>query len=176
MDTASIAPPVELHRLSHTHAEALFALINNNRSYLRQWLGWLDHSVKLQDTEAFIDACNGSFLDRKSLVQVIVVDGRICGLVDLHCFDHINRRAAIGYWLAENETGRGIMTEAVRQIMQTGFGDYNLHRIEIYCAVENTASRAIPERLGFNFEGILKQREWLYTRFVDHAVYAYLRA
>jgi len=39
---------------------------------------------------------------------------------------------------------------------------------------ENKKSRAIPKRLGFKEEGIIRQTEWLYDRFVDHVVYGML--
>jgi ribosomal-protein-serine acetyltransferase len=46
--------------------------------------------------------------------------------------------------------------------------------VEIGCAPGNRKSCAIPERLGFTREGVLRQREWLYDHFVDHVVYGIL--
>jgi ribosomal-protein-serine acetyltransferase len=37
-------------------------------------------------------------------------------------------------------------------------------------------SRAIPERLSFRIEGIMRQNEWLYDHFVDHVVYGMIRS
>jgi ribosomal-protein-serine acetyltransferase len=51
----------------------------------------------------------------------------------------------------------------------------NLNRVQINCNVENIRSRAIPERLGFKQEGVLREVEWLHDRFGDWAVYAMLR-
>ena len=51
-----------------------------------------------------------------------------------------------------------------------------MNRVTIQCATENTRSRAIPERLGFTFEGIVRETEWLYDRYVDHALYGLLRS
>jgi ribosomal-protein-serine acetyltransferase len=57
-----------------------------------------------------------------------------------------------------------------------GFHTLNLNRLEIAVATGNHKSRAIPERLGFRLEGILRSRENLYGTFVDHAMYAMLRS
>lgn len=54
------------------------------------------------------------------------------------------------------------------------FGAARLHRIEMQVAVENTASRAIPERLGFHLEGVRRESHWISTRFLDHSVYGLL--
>ena len=47
-----------------------------------------------------------------------------------------------------------------------------LHRVEIRCAIDNHRSRAVPHRLGFRLEGQMREAEWLYNHWVDHAVYA----
>ncbi len=52
--------------------------------------------------------------------------------------------------------------------------DARLNRVEIRCAVGNQKSQAIPKRLGFVQEGVLRDAEWLYDHFVDHLVYAML--
>ena len=66
------------------------------------------------------------------------------------------------------------MTEACRELVDYGFSPLGLHRVEIRCAIGNQRSRAIPERLGFVNEGIARQGEWLYDRYVDLVVYSML--
>ena len=52
------------------------------------------------------------------------------------------------YWLAESHNGKGIMTMAVRTLVDIGFVEYHLQRIEIRCATGNLRSRKIADRLG----------------------------
>ena len=66
------------------------------------------------------------------------------------------------------------MTEACRIYTCHAFATWNLNRVEIRCAVENRRSRAIPERLGFQSEGTIREAEWLYDHFVDHVIYGML--
>jgi ribosomal-protein-serine acetyltransferase len=66
------------------------------------------------------------------------------------------------------------VTEAVRALFDHAVRALKLNRIEIRAGVDNTRSRAIPARLGFKQEGILRQAERVGDRFVDHLVYAML--
>ena len=58
--------------------------------------------------------------------------------------------------------------------MEHAFGELGLNRVSIACATENKKSCAVPERLGFRREGVVRQAERHYDHFVDHAVYATL--
>jgi RimJ/RimL family protein N-acetyltransferase len=64
----------------------------------------------------------------------------------------------IGYWTHKDATGRGIATEATSAMIRVAFEIEKVKRVEIMCAPENTASAAIPQRLGFTHEATLKKR------------------
>ncbi len=68
------------------------------------------------------------------------------------------------------------MTRACRALVGHAFTELNLNRVEIRCASDNARSCAIPERLSFRREGLLREAEWLYDRFVDHVVYGLIRS
>ena len=59
------------------------------------------------------------------------------------------------------------MTKSCQAMVTYAFDTLKLDKVEIRCAIENTRSGAIPQRLGFKLEGIIKQGEWLYDHFVD---------
>ena len=64
----------------------------------------------------------------------------------------------LGYWAAKEQRGRGYSTEAARALCTWGFKALEMHRIEWWAMVGNTASRALAERLGFALEGTLRSR------------------
>ena len=77
----------------------------------------------------------------------------------------------IGYWLSEDLQGKGIVTQSCKALIKLGFEVFNFNRIQIPAAEENYKSRSVSERLGFKFEGIIREREYLYGKFVNHAMY-----
>ena len=170
----SLNDDVALELLELRHADELFRVTDANREHLRQWLPWVDSTRTSADTKAFIKATLKQLGDNHGFQTAIRHRGALVGVIGHHGVNWGNRSSSLGYWLAREASGRGIMTEACRAYTRHAFDTWNLNRIEIRCAVENAKSRAIPERLGFRAEGTLRQAEWLYDRFVDHVVYAAL--
>lgn len=156
-------------------AEAVFALVDDSRGYLRQWLPWVDKSRSVEDTRAFIETALKQHARDEGFQCVIRYDGKVAGLIGFRRVDWDNRIAEIGYWLGETYQGRGIMTACCRALVDFAFREHGLNRVEIHVATGNLKSRAIPERLGFTHEGTFRDLEWVNDRFVDGAVYAMLR-
>jgi len=163
-----------LQLLEEHHAVELFALVDHNRSYLREWLPWLDDNTSLDQTRVFIQGCLQQLATRNGFACGVRYREALAGVVGLHFIDWPNRRTSLGYWLGASYQGRGLITKSCGVLLDHLFTELGLNRVEIACAVGNTKSRAIPERLGFVLEGVLRQQEWLYDHFVDHAVYALL--
>jgi ribosomal-protein-serine acetyltransferase len=154
--------------------ERIFALTNNSRNYLRQWLPWLDGTTKIEDTMQFIKGCLKDFAENKGMNTVILFKGEIVGVAGYNNINWSNKTAYIGYWLGEEYQGNGIMTEVAKALTDYAFNKLNLNKVEIRAAVGNKKSRSIPERLNFVNEGCIRQAEWLYDHYVDHVVYGML--
>lgn len=92
-------------------------------------------------------------------VFIIRENGKTIGLIGFVRTERHNRKSELGYWLSENYQGKGIMTRSVKALCKFGFGELQLKRIQIKCAVGNLSSSNIPKRLSFMFEGIERQGE-----------------
>jgi len=161
--------PIVIEPLNVKHATRLFELTEQNRDYLKVWLPWLDSVCKVEDTLEFIH----SMLEQKHLVNyVIIYNGNVCGIAGFYKIEQDPKIGLIGYWLAEKYSGKGIMTLAVKQIVEVGFVKLKLDKIEIRCAEENFKSRSIAKRLGFRKEFTVQDAEWLYSKYVNHIVYS----
>ena len=164
----------ELRLLEERNTEELFALVDRNRAYLREWLPWLDATMTVEDERAFVRSSLESFAKGTTIEFAIWHKGRISGGIGLHFIDEVNHSGEIGYWVSEDLQGRGLVTRACVAVLDHAFGNLGLNRVVIRVDVGNTRSRAIPERLGFTQEGITRQSDWLYKRFRDMALYSLL--
>ncbi len=167
-----VTDDITLKTLDMDDAEAMYRIIDSAREYLRQWLPWVDATRTIEDTKAYIQAALQQWFSASGFQAAILYRHELAGAIGFHKVDWINRQTSIGYWLAPHLQGRGIMTMSCRAMMDIAVLDYHLNRVEIQAAVANHKSRAIPERLGFQLDGIKRQAELLDDHFVDHAVYA----
>jgi ribosomal-protein-serine acetyltransferase len=174
MFSTKIRSDLELRLLEERHTEALFAIVDQNRDYLRQWLPWLDLNTSINDTRRFIKTALDQFANNTGLVAGIWYRDQLVGVIGYNQIDWSNRVVHIGYWLAAGFQGKGIMTSACRALVDYAFHELGLNRVDIRCATGNKRSCAIPQRLGFTQEGVLRQAEWLYDHFVDHVIYGML--
>ena len=154
----------------------LFAVTDANRAFLRRWLPWVDAVTSEEDSRSFLTTVIAQRKEGRGPTFGILRSGVLAGIVGYLPIDRVNGVGEIGYWLAEREQGQGIMTACCRFVVRYGFLTLDLNRIQIAAGTANAASRAIPERLGFKFEGILRGRENLNGTYIDHAMYAQLRS
>jgi ribosomal-protein-serine acetyltransferase len=156
-------------------AEETFAVIDKNRAYLREWLPWVDGTQTVEKVIEVIKNWQKEFEEKKDVVLGIYLDNKYIGNMGLHDINKNNNSAMIGYWLAKDAQGKGIMTDCVRALTDYGFNELGLNRIYIYCAFENKKSRAIPERLGYTQEGILQDGTCLYGTYHDEVIYGIVK-
>ena len=165
---------LELRLFEEADATALFQLIESSRGYLREWLPWVDYETSIEDSRSFIKRSVQSYLDNEGFNLGIYLHDRLTGVIGFHTVNWPNRQVEIGYWLGAEFQGHGVMTRACRTMVEYAFHKLQLNRVTILCATGNRRSRAIPERLQFTQEGVLRDGEWLYDHFVDLVMYSML--
>jgi len=162
-----------LRLFEETDAEQLGRVVAANRAHLAEWLPWAETAD--EDTVlGFIRRSRQQIADNDGLQAAIVEGDAIIGVVGFLSVDQNHRSTSIGYWLAKDHQGRAIMTEAVKALTRHAFDVWKLNRVEIRVAVGNRRSAAIPQRLGFVEEGVLRQAQRHGDTFKDIAVYSML--
>ncbi len=165
---------LELRILEERHAEELYLLTEANRAYLRQWLSWPDDILSVPDSRLFIRDGLRQFADNNGFQAGIWRDDELIGCIGFHRINWLDRNTEIGYWLSQSHTGHGIVTKSCSAMLDYAFNVWRLHRVVIRCAVGNVKSRAIPQRLGFTQEGILRQEIYVNHTYLDHVIYSIL--
>lgn len=171
MPSLRIDDDVVLKILEPNDADFLFALVDSNRLYLRQWLPWVDTNTTLENSKLFILSTQEQYELNFGFQCGIWFRNEFAGIIGFHRIDWINRNVEIGYWLGEKFQGQGIITKACRAFVDYAFNEYKLNRVQIRCATGNKKSNAVIERLGFIKEGNTRQAEFLYDHYVDLFVY-----
>ncbi|MDQ0231094.1 GNAT family N-acetyltransferase [Metabacillus malikii] len=165
---------VSLRLIELNDATRIYELTDESRHYLKEWLPWLNSTTQVEDTEKFIKGCLKGYAENISLTTVILLNGVIVGVAGFNTIDWSNKIVYIGYWLGEEYQGKGIMTKVAKALTNYAIHTLMLNKVEIRAAVHNYKSRSVPERLGFKYEATIRQAEWLYDHYVDHAVYGVL--
>jgi ribosomal-protein-serine acetyltransferase len=155
------------------HARVMTDLIVRNQARLARWEPWAEHPATLEGTRAYIRAALDDFVRGRQISTIIAVDGgrQFVG----RCGMRINPQLGsgdIGYWIDGEYEGRGITSRSAHALISSVFEELALSKVDLRTSIGNTRSRAVAERLGFTFEGVLPRGLQFMQRADDVALYA----
>jgi ribosomal-protein-serine acetyltransferase len=132
--------------------------IRESFNELKAWLPFAQQLPTVEETEINLRKAHIKFLKRESFRFLIFhrETNDFIGTVSLQGIDWDIPKCEIGYWVNTKFSGNGYMTEAVKALTDFGLNQIEFKRIEIRCESTNLKSRAIPEKLGYELEGILR--------------------
>jgi ribosomal-protein-serine acetyltransferase len=173
--------PLETERLALTPIDPadgpeLWVVVDGSRWHLERWLPWVPFNNTPEASQRYAEACAADW-DAGRAVRFGIRDRKtreLLGVVGLDSCVHLHRSCELGYWLRLDSTGRGLMTEAARAGADFALGRMGAHRVRCAAATDNYPSLRVIARLGFRFEGIARQAEYVGQRWVDHAVFSRL--
>lgn len=105
--------------------------------------------------------------NKKAFHFTIFLNKEPIGSVDLTKIESLHKKAYLGYWLARKYWSQGIMTEATRMILDFGFNQLKLNRIESSHFKQNKRSQRVQEKSGLKKEGIGRQAFFKDGKFID---------
>lgn len=147
----------------------------NNKKILNNLRDGLPYPYTQKDAEDYINFILSSS-PQDTFAYAIEVDGRAVGSIGAFRQGNIHSRTAeLGYYLAEEYWGRGVMTDAVTQLCDKLFAETDILRIFAEPFAHNIGSRRVLEKSGFQLEGILKNNAVKNGRVLDMAMYARTR-
>lgn len=128
-----------------------------------------------QDGADYISAMLSAKED-ETFAFAITVDNKVVGSIGVFRQENIHRQTAeLGYYVAEEYWGKGIMTEAVKQICAYVFDKSDMIRIYAEPFAYNTASCRVLEKAGFQYEGTLRSNAVKNGKVIDMKMYSLLK-
>ncbi len=128
-----------------------------------------------QDGKEFISAMLSAD-ESETFAFAITVDNMVIGSIGIFRQGNIHRQTAeLGYYIAEEYWGKGIMTEAVKQICEYVFANSDIIRIYAEPFAYNIASCRALEKAGFQYEGTLRSNAVKNGKVIDMKMYSLLK-
>lgn len=165
---------LRLELTAERHAAPLYVALDNERERLSEFLPWIDDMKTVADFTSYIKNCEWLYEQKKEVSFIMILEETPVGRIGLHHLNLQNKMGAIGYWITSNAEGKGVVTRSCKKIIDYGFNNLGLHRIECKVATTNLKSKAIPEKLHFKKEGILRDAEWVNNKYNDLFLYSLL--
>jgi Acetyltransferases, including N-acetylases of ribosomal proteins len=164
-----------LRKLTLKDDQDLFEYASDDN--VTRYLSWDTHKT-IEDSRSFILFTLGRYeRDEAGDWGIIYREtGKLIGTIGFSWYDFKNRRAEIGYVLAKNFWGQGIMPEAARQIVKFGFEEMGLNRIECCHFLPNEKSGRVMQKIGMSYEGIARERIFAKGKYWDVKQYAILES
>ena len=164
---------VELRPWTDQDYEALAHICNHiDRTYLSDTI---PNPYHLEDAKEYIAMANQSE-GQTGIYRAILNDGKIVGNISVVKKKYIRKKdSELGYYLGKEFCSRGIMTEAVRQILLLSFKQLDIIRISAYTFAENIASQRVLEKNGFIKEGIARNSFFKNNQIHDEFLFGILK-
>jgi [ribosomal protein S5]-alanine N-acetyltransferase len=157
---------LRLRQIVDDDAEDFFAVKSDPQ--VMEFYGDEPHQ-SLVETRVLIQQIQDLYARREALFWAIALkdDDRLIGTCAFISFGPGGHYAEIGYELNRAYWRRGMMDEALRAMLTYGFKELGLHRIEAAVDPRNEPSENLLRKLGFSYEGNLRQRFFFHDQFLD---------
>jgi ribosomal-protein-alanine N-acetyltransferase len=164
-------PRLLLRGVTAADAPALFALRSDPQ--VLRYLGRPPHR-DVAESLALIETAQRNFAEQCAILWGIALQGKqpMIGTITLWNMDLANHRAEIGYMLLPSHWRQGIADEAVRAVLEYGFGVLDFHSLEANTDPENEASGRLLEKHGFVQEAYFRENFYFEGRFLDSRIYS----
>ena len=138
------------------------------------WLPWCHPGYSKDESQAWIAHCEQGWYSGKEFQFAVVPkdeDKKVLGGCGLNAIDFSHRTANLGYWVRSGASGNGIATTAALMVARFGMESLKLIRIEIVMSIHNKRSKRVAEKIGAQYEGILRHRLLIHEE--PHDAYLY---
>ncbi|MBE6449595.1 MAG: GNAT family N-acetyltransferase [Alphaproteobacteria bacterium] len=166
------------HKATIEYATKLYNVIAENKEFLSRFMPLLYKVSRVEDEYNFCLSASKAFEEMTSADYGIwTKDNQLIGTCTFTDIDYEERSGEIGYFLSQDQTKKGYMTEAINALMDTFF-ERGFNRIVIYMDTQNKPSENVAIRCGLTKEGQLRQWRFnpVFNEFRNIFVYSKLKS
>jgi ribosomal-protein-serine acetyltransferase len=157
-------------------AEQMHAAALESVAEIYRWMAWCHERYSLAEAREWVAVQEDLAKQGRAYEFAIFDEGdHFLGGCGINQINKPDRFANLGYWVRTSAMGRGVAPAAVRLVAEYAFQETDLIRLEIVCAVRNTRSQRVAEKVGAVREGVLRSRLLLPTRPSDAVMYSLVR-
>ncbi|MCW7944194.1 GCN5 family acetyltransferase [Streptomyces hygroscopicus] len=147
----------ELRPLEPWHAEEFLAHLDRGREFITQHIPFGANATDTASARAVLQ----SYADKRAAdtgsLHGLWLEEKLVGGVLFRIFDAAGGNCEVGCWLEPAGTGRGLVTRAMRVLIDWAFDERGIHRVEWYASSANVASVNVARRLGMSRDGVLRE-------------------
>ena len=153
-----LTPRLRLEPPKLGDGKAINDAVLSNIENIAKWMPWASPPPGVDESEEYARVAMAEFIQRK-ILAILIWDQQTGELLGSSGFHNINWEVPsfeIGYWIRGNAIGQGFIMETVNALTRYAFQTLGARRVAIHCDKDNHKSRAVPEKLGFDLEGVLR--------------------
>jgi ribosomal-protein-serine acetyltransferase len=167
---------IAIRLYQHGDAEQMHAAALESVTEVYPWMAWCHEHYSLHEARRWVALQEELAKQGVAYEFAILGEGsRFLGGCGINQISTANRFANLGYWVRSSAMGRGVAPAAVRLVTDYAFRETDLIRLEIVCAVRNSRSQRVAEKVGAVREGVLRSRLLLPTGPSDAVMYSLIR-
>ena len=163
-----------LRQLSRFDDQAVFE-IRNDYQVTKYNTG--DAYTTIAQAQELIQSIRAEYVEKKTVRWGITLKphDKVIGMVGFNYWDRIDHRASIGFDLRQDQWRKGIMSEAVQEVIRFGFENMGLNRIEADASIYNVGSMTLLQKVGFIQEGVQREQYYEDGNYHDLVLFALLK-
>ena len=147
----------ELRPLEPWHAEEFLAHLDRGREFIGQYIAFGSRETDASSARALLRGYAERRAEDSGSLHGIWLSGTLVGGVLFRTFDAARGVCEVGCWLEPAGTGRGLVTRAMRVLLDWAVDERGIHRVEWHAASANQASVNIARRLGMTRDAVLRE-------------------
>ena len=162
-----------LRKIKLEDAEAMYQYASKDD--VTKYVLWDSHR-SIETTKQFVQMMIDKYEEGNFAWAIMLKETKeFIGTIDFVMYNEAEKIAEVGYALSDRHWGKGYVSEATKALLDFGFNELQLVRIQARCFADNIGSERVMQKVGMNYEGTMRKAKFAKGKHHDIKMYAILR-